>query len=258
MTEVRAARVVYQVHSTRVSDIPDAEILAAQSRHPVPCGHLEVVNVDLTDPLSSVRVDRPLQSEFAPPLLFEEFAVLQRAKRIYQVEVIEAEPEDLSYLRAAMLIAGEIGAQCEGMIVDRIALKTLYAEDIADQIDQRFDPLTHVSMHLEPDQNGLWIHTHGMEKFAHPDFELHAVPRESIPVAKRLLTHLITSVVAGGGFHHGGQAELCGFHFEFSRPGQSTSRHFSRDALVLKGFRLLGDSFGSPALEGMLACTSAQ
>jgi len=249
---VRPVRVVHQVHTSRISILLPDEIRAAIRRHPVPAGHVQVTTVDCVNEPEQARLITPRTRDFLPAIPFEAFATIKRSKWIHRVEVAEVEPEDLTYLRSALLIAGEIGAMTGGHIFDVLAYKTTTPEEIADQIDNAFSPLAHISVHVEAGQHPFWVHTHGMTKFAHPDFELHGVPRESVAVAVQLLKHLVAAVVSGGRYRPGEATQLSGFGFEFQKGPAGSQDHYSDEALWLTSFRLLGEA-GSPAMEGMLA-----
>ncbi len=253
MSAVRNARVVYDVFSSRVLPLSAAELTAAETRHPIDVGHLEIRSIDVSSNPGMREMLMPDPKNFVPELLFDDFARMRRSRWVYRIEAREAEPEDLGYLRSAMLAAGEVGVLSEGLIVDSLAWKCMTAGDIAEQIDRPFDPLNHLSVHIERSNTPYWVHTHGMEKFAHPDFELKGVPRTSLVVARRLLGHLAAAVVAGGSFQPGEETKLCGFAFDFRETSRGEPGHFSMDSLTLGDFRLLSQS-GSPEMEGMLAC----
>ena len=103
---------------------------------------------------------------------------------------------------------------------------------------------------MERSSTPLWVHTHGMEKFAHTDFEISGVPRASVPLATRLLRHLAAAVVSGGSFEAGEETHLCGFGFHFEA-GSDEKRHFSAGTLHLGRFRALGTGV-TPEMQGLL------
>jgi hypothetical protein len=251
MAGIRAARVIYQVHSPRIVGLSTEELDGVLARHPVETGHIGVDVHQDEEALKFALASLPPARDFAPALDFEAYARLRQAKWVYRVEATEVEPEDLGYLRAALLCAGEIAAMSDALIVDALGFTTLAAEDVIREVDRPFDPLRHVNVHVERGEKPYFVHTHGMEKFAHPDFELHGVPRESLDVARRLLRHLAAAVVSGGHFSEGETTQLCGFGFTFG-PSQSTDHdHFSNGSFCLREFKLIG-GVATREMEGML------
>jgi len=251
MAGIRAARVMYQVHSPRIVGLSGEELDGVLARHPVETGHIGVEVHQSDDALKFALASLPPARDFTPALDFDTYAKLRQAKWVYRVEANEVEPEDLGYLRAALLCAGEIAAMSDGLIVDALGYSTLKAEDVIREVDRPFDALRHVNIHVERSERPFFVHTHGMEKFAHPDFEVHGVPRESLDVARRLLRHLATAVVSGGHFSEGESTQLCGFGFAFG-PSQAEDRtHFSNGSFCLREFKLLG-GVSTREMEGML------
>lgn len=257
MANLRPARVVYQVYTRRLSQLKRKEVEGALGRHSVPAGSIEVKSIDCAHQPELVYAHEIDSKDFIPPLDFEEFVDIHRARWIHLVEVTDREPEDLGYLRSGLLVAGELAALTKGRIVDALALKCMTPADVVHQIDRAFDPLDHVSVHVEAGTEPFWVHTHGLEKFAHADFQLHAVPRPSVQIAVDLLKHLVAAVVAGGSFLPAETNKLCGFQFEFQEPSNRTQHHFSDQSLTMTGFHLLHDVARTPATEGMLGLTPA-
>jgi len=251
MAELRAARVVYQVHAPATGGIGATELAQVIARHPVATGHIDVQSHAGADAPRFARASLPAASDFMPALDFDAYARLRQARVIWRVEVSEVAPEDLGYLRSALLIAGELAAMSGGIVVDMLAFVKLGAQDIVRELDRAFDPQRQVAIHVERGQRPFFIHTHGMEKFGHPDFELHGVPRASVEVARRLLRHLIAAVVSGGRFCEGESTQLCGFSFLFGRSECGEIGHFTAGSLSLRNFRLVA-GLATPEMEGML------
>jgi hypothetical protein len=252
MAGLRAARVVYQVHSPRIAGLAAAELGAILARHPVPTGHVAVDARDGPEARGFARDTLPAARDFDPPLEFEPYAQLRQARWIARVEATEIEPENLAYLRSALFVAGEIAALTGGVLVDTLAYRRMAPEDVVREVERPFDPLHHVTIHVDRGERPFFVHTHGMEKFAHRDFELHGVPRESLDVARRLLRHLAAAVVSGGCFEEGDRGQLCGFGFEFGPPVHDVAGHFGAGSLALREFRLV-TGIATPEMEGMHA-----
>ncbi len=259
MIALLPARVVFQVYSSRFRTLPEADITGILGRHPIPLGHVEVESVHRDEWTARLekkdsRLVLPRPRDFMPTLAFEDYARIRRALRVYRIEAVEVEPEDLGYLRAAMLIAGEIAALTDGLIVDVAAWKTMTAVQVADQIDRAFHPMHHISLHVDVDSwSHYWIHTHGMTKFRHPDFEIHGVPVEAVDVALQLLNNLASVVVSGGRFLAGEHTQLCGFEFSFGHCAQERAGHFPEGALRLAQFELLEETT-CPGRQALAAC----
>jgi hypothetical protein len=251
MAAPRGARVVYHVHSPRPASLAQRELEEVVARHPIATGHLEVKAVDTESDLDAARMLLAQPKDFSPALPFDVYAQLRQAKWVYHVDTTEFEPEDLNYLRQTLLVAGELAAMTDGLIIDTIAFMTLAAEDVVREVDRPFDPLRHVTIHVDRGARPFFVHTHGMEKFAHPDFELVGVPRESLEVARQLLRHLIAAVVSGGCFHPGEETQLCGFGFTFCAAQSDDPTHFSNGSIGLCEFRLVAD-VATPEMQAML------
>jgi hypothetical protein len=251
MAEPRTARVLYQVHSPRITGLAPVELEEVLARHPVETGHVSVSVHAADEAQRTLRDSLPAARDFTPALDFEGYARLRQSKWLYRIEANEVEPEDLGYLRAALLCAGEIAAMTDGLIVDALAYALLAPADVASEMDRPFDPLRHVNVHVDRGPRPFFLHTHGLEKFAHPDFELHGVPRASIDVARRLLRHLVAAVVAGGHFAEGESTQLCGFSFSFCRSEAEDPAHFSGRSFCLREFKLVAER-PTPEMEGML------
>jgi hypothetical protein len=251
MAALRGAKVVYHVHSSRPSGLAPQDLDEIVARHPIATGHLEVTAVHTESDLEAARLLLSQPKDFSPALPFDVYAQLRQAKWVYHVESTEFEPEDLNYVRQTLLVAGEIAAMTDGLIVDSIAYMTLAAEDVVREVDRPFDPLRHVSIHVDRGARPFFVHTHGMEKFGHPDFELVGVPRESLDVARQLLRHLIAAVVSGGCFQPGEQTQLCGFGFTFCAPQSEDPSHFSSSSLGLCEFRLVADA-ATPEMQALV------
>jgi len=248
---MRAARVLYLVHSPRLAGLSPADIGDVVARHPIATGNVDVQPFNAETDADAARELLPQPKDFSPALPFDVYAQLRQAKWLYRIEAIEFEPEDLAYVRQALLVAGEIAAMTDGIIVDSIAFTTLAAEDVIKEIDRPFDPLRHVNIHVDRGARPYFVHTHGMEKFGHPDFELHGVPRESLDVARQLLRHLIAAVVSGGCFQPGELTQLCGFSFRFGPAQAEDPAHFSAGSISLREFRLIAES-PTPEMQGLL------
>jgi len=251
MAALRGAKVVYHVHSLRPTGLAPRDLDEIVARHPIATGHLEVTPVHTESDLDASRQLLSQPKDFSPALPFDVYAQLRQAKWVYHVESTEFEPEDLNYVRQTLLVAGEIAAMTDGIIVDPIAFTTLAAEDVIKEIDRPFDPLRHVNIHVDRGTRPYFVHTHGMEKFGHPDFELHGVPRESLEVARKLLRHLIAAVVSGGAFQPGEETQLCGFGFKFAPSRIDDTTHFSNGSLCLCEFKLVGES-PTPEMQALL------
>jgi hypothetical protein len=251
MAAMRAARVVYLVHSPRLAGLSPADIDDVVGRHPIATGNVDVQLFNSEVDADATRELLPQPKDFSPPLPFDVYAQLRQAKWLYRIEATEYEPENLSYVRQALLVAGEIAAMTDGIIIDPIAFTTLAAEDVVKEIDRAFDPLRHVNIHVDRGARPYFVHTHGMEKFGHPDFELHGVPRESLEVARKLLRHLIAAVVSGGAFQPGEETQLCGFGFKFAPSRSDDTTHFSSGSLCLCEFKLVGES-PTPEMQALL------
>jgi hypothetical protein len=239
------------VHSPRIAGLPGEELDGVLARHPVPTGHVEVAVLDGEDARRTALATLPPSRDFAPALDFDGYARLRQARTIYRIEATEVEPEDLGYLRAALLCAGEIAAMSEGLIFDALAYAALAPEDVAREVERPFDPVRHVNVHVDRGPRPFFIHTHGLEKFAHRDLELHGVPRESLDLSRRLLRHLIAAIISGGHFSEGESIQLCGFSFSFAPSQSPDPTHFSSGSLCLREFSILSD-VATPEMEGML------
>src|SRR5262249_6605284 len=120
MAAMRAARVLYLVHSPRLAGLSPGDIAGVVARRPIAAGNVDVQPFNAEADADAARELLPQPKAFSPPLPFDVYAQLRQAKWVYRIEAIEYEPEDLAYVRQALLVAGEIAAMTDGIIVDPI------------------------------------------------------------------------------------------------------------------------------------------
>lgn len=112
---------------------------------------------------------------------------LLHANYSYRVRVYLEEPENLSFLAAALTTAASLAKEVDGVIRDaHTSLVLTYDEARRVLKSPSFAINDHVLVHTlqEPDGlAGLWLHTHGMAKFGRPDLEMRGVPDQYAPVA---------------------------------------------------------------------------
>jgi hypothetical protein len=113
-----------------------------------------------------------------------------------------------AYLAWATRILLVLLGLTEGAGIDPAAQRCYGRMELA-QLARATSPAAHVNIHAEPWQrDGVWLHTHGLQKFARPELELLDVPRAFEAEGRALLGDLVDMLARGDRLSAGQEVEL--------------------------------------------------
>jgi Flp pilus assembly protein TadD len=96
----------------------------------------------------------------------------------------------------------------EGAGIDPAAQRCYGRMELA-QLARATAPAAHVNVHAEPwQEDGVWLHTHGLQKFARPELELLNVPRAFEAEGRALLGDLVDMLARGDRLSAGQEVDL--------------------------------------------------
>jgi hypothetical protein len=186
------AHASYAVYTARTDD-PPADLL---HRADVPAldtaaWTLSVVPLDEDAPLREVL--STLADERQPPIRRRDYPAVPTYR---QAVLLDLHRADSLYPDALAFAVGAVAALltwAAGPVVDLTAERVWTAREWRKQVaGKRFDAARHVSVHADwsADARLVTLHTHGMAKFAHPEFAALNVPDEGARAVAQLVTHL--------------------------------------------------------------------
>ena len=183
-----SAHCSFAVFTSRDEDPP--ETLLAEAAVP----RLDPAHWSISAPPLEPLLDvlRTLAFEREPPIPRRSYP---RPASYRRVVVVEVAREDSLHPDALAFATGAVSALVRwggGPVVDLTAERVWTAREWTRKVAPRFDPRQHVSVHADwaPDARSATLHTHGMAKFAHPDFVAFDVPDEGTRAVGQLLGHL--------------------------------------------------------------------
>lgn len=96
----------------------------------------------------------------------------------------------------------------EGVALDPAAQRATGRTQLA-QLAAATEPSAHIALHAEPwGADGLWLHTHGLQKFARPELELLGVPTAFAAEGKTLILELAENLARGIRLSAGQEVDL--------------------------------------------------
>lgn len=184
-----SAHCSFAVFTTRDEDPPPTLLAAARVPRLDPASW--TLSVPALEPL--LEVLRTLAFEREPPIPRRSYPRPGSYRRAVVVEVAREDslhPDALAFATGA--VTALVGWGGGGPVVDLTAERVWTAKEWLRTAGPRFDARRHVSVHADwaPDGRSATLHTHGMAKFAHPDFAALDVPDEGVRAAGQLLGHL--------------------------------------------------------------------
>lgn len=182
----------YAVFTSRTDD-PPADLLL---RADVPAldaenWSLAVRDVETGDPL--LEIVSELAAQRQPAIRRRDYPAVPTFRRALLLELGRA---DSLYPDALAFAVGAIRALTEwadGPVTDLTAERVWTAREWRKKVvDKKFDASRHISVHADwaADGRSATLHTHGLAKFAHPDFAAIDVPDEGVRAVGQLLGHL--------------------------------------------------------------------
>jgi tetratricopeptide (TPR) repeat protein len=96
----------------------------------------------------------------------------------------------------------------EGAAIDPAAQRCYGRMELA-KLATATDLTAHIALHAQPwGADAIWLHTHGLQKFARPELELLAVPLPYEPEGRALVTELSENLVRGVELRAGQEVDL--------------------------------------------------
>jgi hypothetical protein len=151
---------------------------------------LTAVDLDEESPLRAVLSTLAFERE--PPIPRRSYPRVAAYRRAVVLEVSRGDslhPDALAFATGAM---SALLRWADGAVCDLTAERVWTAKEWPRKVARRFDARSHISVHADwsPDGRTATLHTHGMVKFAHPDFVALDVPDEGTRAVGQLLGHL--------------------------------------------------------------------
>jgi hypothetical protein len=185
------ARCAYAVFTTRTDDPPPTLLAEADVPRLDPSSwSLTAVDLDEQAPLREVLSTLAFERE--PPIPRRSYPRVSAYRRALVLEVTRDDslhPDALAFATGA--VSALVG-WADGVVCDLTAERVWTAREWRRKVARRFEARTHVSVHADwsPDGRTATLHTHGMVKFAHPDFVAFDVPDEGTRAVGQLFGHL--------------------------------------------------------------------
>ena len=156
------------------------------------------------------RVDVKFETRLAPlgwtPDLLtgtpELRATLEKALGFYRVSFEPGKPQASVAAFEALWTVRTLLELVEGVAVDITSYKLHSPMDVEEITELDFDIRDHITVHAEQlgtTERNMWVHTHGMGKFASPDVEMFHITEEDLPAAETFFQELCTDLAFGQG-----------------------------------------------------------
>lgn len=127
---------------------------------------------------------------------------LEKARGFYRVSYAPGNPQPSVAAFEALWTVRTLLELVEGVAIDTLAFKLHSATDVEEITELDFDIRDHITVHAQPLGDGegkLWVHTHGMAKFAAPDVEMFNIGEDDLPAAETFFQELCTDLSFGQG-----------------------------------------------------------
>ncbi len=186
------AHASYAVFTRRTDDPPADLLLRSDVPALDPAGwSLSARDLEDDDPLRELL--STLAAQRQPAIRRRDYPAVPAYR---QAMLLELTRPDSLYPDAMAFAAGAVGALTEwadGPVTDLTAERVWTAREWRKKVSGAgFDARRQVSVHAAwaTDGRTATLHTHGMAKFAHPDFAALDVPDEGVRAVSQLLAHL--------------------------------------------------------------------
>jgi hypothetical protein len=126
---------------------------------------------------------------------------LEKARGFYRLSFEYGKPQSSVAVFEALWAARLLTELVDGMLVDVTAYKLHSAHDAEEITELDFDIRDHVTIHAMElgEQHKLWVHTHGLAKFASPEVEMFNITEDDLPAAETFFHELCTDLAFGQG-----------------------------------------------------------
>ena len=186
------ARCSYAAFTERTDDPPPTLLAEANVPRLDPdVWRVSVVDlVDEDDPLREVLSTLAFERE--PPIQRRSYPKVNAYRRAVLLDLQRDDslhPDGLAFAVGA--VAAFVGWG-DGAVVDLTAERVWTPREWRRKVARRFEARQHISVHADwaPDGRSATLHTHGMAKFAHPEFVAIDVPDEGTRAVGQLMGHL--------------------------------------------------------------------
>jgi len=181
------------------------------------------------------------------------------ARLIVRVRFMQKVDDPGAWLNFVALLVDNFQSAASGVVQDVIS-HTLWGEaewkkNVKSVSSRLLD--FHINCEAVDESDGLWIHTHGMQKFGLPELELEAVPNEFEVEASKLL-FLIAQTLLDMGPIQGSQAgpfpiQSAPYSFTMTMKKPDDEAHFPGGSAVINAFGTGGAAAGPRSLKEVLA-----
>lgn len=186
------ARCSYAVFTERTDDPPPTLLADAAVPALDPAlWRISVAPLDDDDPLRAVI--STLADQRVPPITRRRYP---RVAFYRQAVLVDVERDDSLHPDALAFAVGAVAALvtwADGAVVDLTAERVWTPKEWSKHVAGKpFEARRHIAIHTDWARDGrsATLHTHGMVKFAHPEFAALDVPDEGVRTVGQLLGHL--------------------------------------------------------------------
>jgi len=127
---------------------------------------------------------------------------LEQATGFYRVSFEPGKPQASVAAFEALWAVRTLMELVEGVAIDTTSYKLHSPMDVEEITELDFDIRDHITVHAEAIGEGernMWVHTHGMSKFASSDVEMFHLTEEDLPAAETFFQELCTDLAFGQG-----------------------------------------------------------
>lgn len=135
-------------------------------------------------------------------------ATLREGRLAFNLRVNVVDGTDAIFIKWATKILVMVLGIGDGAAIDPAAQRSYGRGELA-ALAGAASPVAHVALHTEAwGADALWLHTHGLQKFARPELDLAGVPEVFAPEARALLTEVAESLIRGDELRAGQEIDL--------------------------------------------------
>lgn len=126
---------------------------------------------------------------------------LEKARGFYRISFEYGKPQTSVAVFEALWAARLLTELVDGMLIDVTSYKLHSAHDAEEITELDFDIRDHVTIHAMEfgESKKLWVHTHGLVKFASPEVEMFGIDEDDLPAAETFFHELCTDLAFGQG-----------------------------------------------------------
>ncbi len=128
-------------------------------------------------------------------------AQLEQARGFYRVSFEYGVPQPSVAVFEALWTVRMLVELLDGAVtLDTTSFKIHSPQDVEEITELDFDIRDHLTIHaMELSDQKLWVHTHGLTKFASPEVEMFGIAEDDLPAAETFFHELCTDLAFGQG-----------------------------------------------------------